>query len=206
MSQEWDCQNLVLSTWKKIIGIASMNWQDIRSNLVYSSKYKLHDGFQLSLTSLRRIHLLLRFCIFIYLLLLRFYIFLGWISVCCSHSIRHSVCIAYFYRRFVTYFSSNRVLIGRVWDWATARAVASVSITNSGSKITKNNYPNCTWSCIFCSRFFLSAFLCVCVCVELFSFHLFCGFSCIWIQHTYEVLFLFFFFFKKGVFNYRVWV
>lgn len=206
MSQEWECQNLVLSTWKKIIGIASMNWQDIRSNLVYSSKYKLHDGFQLSLTSLRRIHLLLRFCIFIYLLLLRFYIFLGWISVCCSHSIRHSVCIAYFYRRFVTYFSSNRVLIGRVWDWATARAVASVSITNSGSKITKNNYPNCTWSCIFCSRFFLSAFLCVCVCVELFSFHLFCGFSYIWIQHTYVVLFLFFFFFKKGVFNYRVWV
>lgn len=168
MSQEWECQNLVLSTWKKIIGIASMNWQDIRSNLVYSSKYKLHDGFQLSLTSLRRIHLLLRFCIFIYLLLLRFYIFLGWISVCCSHSIRHSVCIAYFYRRFVTYFSSNRVLIGRVWDWATARAVASVSITNSGSKITKNNYPNCTWSCIFCSRFFLSAFLCVCVCWVIF--------------------------------------
>lgn len=170
MSQEWECQNLVLSTWKKIIGIASMNWQDIRSNLVYSSKYKLHDGFQLSLTSLRRIHLLLRFCIFIYLLLLRFYIFLGWISVCCSHSIRHSVCIAYFYRRFVTYFSSNRVLIGRVWDWATARAVASVSITNSGSKITKNNYPNCTWSCIFCSRFFLSAFLCVCWVIFLSSF------------------------------------
>lgn len=99
----------------------------------------------------------------------------------CSKFVTDSVVLCSVFFLFIFAFEWKSCAGCSLGEYETVRlqAVVWASITNSGSKITKNNYPNCiwigTWSCIFVivTAAVLSPYF-LCECVFDYTFFIFC--------------------------------